>query len=213
MRALLDHAGALAVVFADDDQRAAHDAGGRQVRQRVGGDVRSDNGFPCDAATHRIHDRGSQHGGGGGFVGARLHVHAEFAHVVLGLHHDVDQVRNRRALITADIGHARLQQRLGDGQNAFAVKGLASAEFQAFDLGCERTFHAAVPNLPVGACCHIGRPVNGTSGSAPRASCTRWLVLWPNPYSPRRRDHGMLAIAWHRRVGAVYRWISTLRCC
>ena len=55
---------------------------------------------------------------------------AEFLEVVLGIDHHVEQVRHRRALIAADIGHPRLQQRLGDGENALAVEDLAVAEPQ-----------------------------------------------------------------------------------
>ena len=47
---------------------------------------------------------------------------------VFGLDHDVEQMRDRRALIAADIRHAGLQQRLGDGEDAFAAEGLAVAE-------------------------------------------------------------------------------------
>jgi len=38
---------------------------------------------------------------------------------------DVEKVRHRRALIAADVAHARLQERLGDGKNAFAAKKTA----------------------------------------------------------------------------------------
>ena len=52
---------------------------------------------------------------------------AELGHDVLRIDQHVEQMRDRRALIAADIGHARLQQRLGDGQDAFAAEGLAVA--------------------------------------------------------------------------------------
>ena len=54
-------------------------------------------------------------------------MHAQGIEVVTRLHHDVQQVRHRRALIAADVGHAALQQRLSDRKNAFAVKALAGA--------------------------------------------------------------------------------------
>ncbi len=130
VRALLDHRAAFAVILADDDQRAAHDAGGGEVGQRVGGDIGADDGLPGHRAADRVIDRGAEHGGGGGLVGAGLDMHAEFVEIVLGIDHDVEQVRHRRALIAADIGHARLQQRLGDGENALAVEGLPVAEPQ-----------------------------------------------------------------------------------
>jgi hypothetical protein len=44
--ALLDHAGALAVILADDDQRAARHAGRGEVGQRIGGDVGADHRLP-----------------------------------------------------------------------------------------------------------------------------------------------------------------------
>jgi hypothetical protein len=72
-----------------------------------------------------------------GFVGAGLHVHAQFVHVGLGLHHHVQQVRHRRALVAAHIGHARLQQRLGDGQDALAMEGVARAQAQRLDFLAE----------------------------------------------------------------------------
>ena len=55
-------------------------------------------------------------------------MHAEIADDVLGVDQHVEQVRDRRALVAADIAHARLQQRLGDREDAFAVEGLAVAE-------------------------------------------------------------------------------------
>ena len=51
-------------------------------------------------------------------------MHTEFLHQRFGLHHHIQQMRNRCALVAADIGHARLQQGLGHRQYAFTVKGL-----------------------------------------------------------------------------------------
>ena len=70
---------------------------------------------------------GSQHGGGRGLVGAGFHVHAQLVHIGFGLHHNVQQVRHGGPLVPAHIRHARLQQRLGDGQNAFAMEYLTLA--------------------------------------------------------------------------------------
>ena len=67
-------------------------------------------------------------------------MHAEIGEQILGLDHDVEQMRDRRALIAADIAHARLQQRLGDRQDAFAPEGLALAELERCDLFLERAF-------------------------------------------------------------------------
>ena len=139
--ALLDHARALAVVLAEDDQRAADDAGRGEVGERVGRHVGADDRFPGDGAAQRIVDRGAEHGGGRGLVGAGLHMHAEIGEQVLGLDHHVEQMRHRRALIAADIAHARLQQRLGDRENAFAAKGLAGAEPERLHFLLEGAFH------------------------------------------------------------------------
>ena len=68
-------------------------------------------------------------------------MHAELGHDVLGVDQHVEQMRDRRALIAADVGHARLQQRLGDGQDAFAVEGLAVAQPQRLHFFLERAFH------------------------------------------------------------------------
>ncbi len=61
-------------------------------------------------------------------------MHAEVSEQIFSIHHDVEQVRNRRALIAADIAHARLQQRLGDGEDTLAAKHFAGAEPQRIDL-------------------------------------------------------------------------------
>ena len=132
--ALLDHAGAFAVVLAHDHQHTAGDAGRSQIGEGIGRHVGADDGLPGDGAAQRVVDGRAQHGGGRGFVGAGLHVHAEFVHVGLRLHHHVEQVRHRCALVAAHVGHARLQQRLGDGEDALAVKGLAVAEPQGLDF-------------------------------------------------------------------------------
>ena len=128
--AFLDHARAFAVVLAEDDHNAADDAGGGEVGQRVGRHVGADDGFPGHRAAQGIVDRGAEHGGGGGLVGAGLEMHAEVADDVLGIDQHVEQVRHRRALIAADIAHARLQQGLGHGEDALAVEGLAVAELE-----------------------------------------------------------------------------------
>ena len=143
--ALLRHARALAVILADHDQRAAEHARAGQMGQGVGGDVGADDRLPGHGAARRIVDRGAEHGRRRGFVGAGLDVHAQFVHVVARLHHDVEQVRHRRALVAADIGHARLQQRLGHGEYAFAVEGFAGAEFERLDFCVELSFHSRLP--------------------------------------------------------------------
>ena len=65
---------------------------------------------------------------------------AEVFQDVVGVGQHVHQVRDRRALIAGDIGHAGLQQRLGHGQDAFAVELVAVAELQLLDFFLERAF-------------------------------------------------------------------------
>ena len=62
--ALLNHAGAFAVVLADDDQRATDHARRCQVRQRVGRDIGADDRLPGHRTTQRVVDRRAQHRGG-----------------------------------------------------------------------------------------------------------------------------------------------------
>ena len=66
---------------------------------------------------------------------------AELAHDVLRVDQHVEQMRDRRALVAAHIGHARLQQRLGDGQDAFAAEDLAIAQSEGLHFLFERAFH------------------------------------------------------------------------
>jgi hypothetical protein len=68
-------------------------------------------------------------------------VHAELVEIVLGLHHHVEQVRDRRALVSADVRHAGLEQRLGDREDAFAVEGLAVTEPKRLYFLGELAFH------------------------------------------------------------------------
>ena len=139
--AFLDDAGAFAVVLAEDDHHAADHAGRGEVRQRVGRHVGADDRLPGDGAAQRIVDRGAQHGRRRGLVGAGLDMHAELGEQVLGLDHDVEQVRHRRALVAADIAHAGLQQRLGDREDAFAAEYVAVAQLERFHFLLERAFH------------------------------------------------------------------------
>jgi len=90
VRALLDHRSAFAVVFADDDQRAAGDARRSEVGQRVAGDVGADDRLPGHRAAQWVVDRRAEHRGGRRLVGARLDVHAEFVEVRARLHHHVE---------------------------------------------------------------------------------------------------------------------------
>jgi hypothetical protein len=137
MRAFLDHAGPLAIVLAHHHQHAALHTRRRQVAQGVGRHVGADDRLPCHRAAQRVVDGRAEHRGRRRFVGTGLHVHAEFVHEALGLHQNVHQVRYRRPLVAAHIGHARLQQGLGDGQDALAVKGLAIAQAQGLNFLAE----------------------------------------------------------------------------
>ena len=139
-RALLNHACAFAVILADDDQRAAGHAGRGKVRKRVRRNVGADDRFPRHRAAERIVDRGAQHRRGRGLVGAGFDLHAELGQVVLRLDQDVEQVRHRRALVAADIRDTRLQQGLGDREDAFAVEGLARAAAQHPGFPAEGNF-------------------------------------------------------------------------
>ena len=73
-------------------------------------------------------------------------MHAEHGEQILGLHHDVEQVRDRRTLVTADIAHARLQQRLGNGQDSLAAEGVSRTEFQRLNFLLERALHHDLRN-------------------------------------------------------------------
>ena len=72
---------------------------------------------------------------------------AELVENVLGVGQHIHQMRDRRALIAADIGDAGLQQRLGDRQDAFAAEDLAVAELEVLDFAGKRAFgHDAFPS-------------------------------------------------------------------
>ncbi len=57
-------------------------------------------------------------------------MHAELGEHVLRVGQHIHQMGDRRALVAADIADARLQQRLGDGEDAFAAEFLPGAELQ-----------------------------------------------------------------------------------
>jgi hypothetical protein len=48
-------------------------------------------------------------------------------------------MRDRRSLIAADIGNARLQQRFGHGKNGLAFEQLAGTEPERLNFTCERS--------------------------------------------------------------------------
>ncbi|MHC2616340.1 hypothetical protein ACVMGF_007413 [Bradyrhizobium diazoefficiens] len=140
MGALLHDGGAFAVVLADDDHGAAGDAARGQIGQRVGGDVGADGRLPRNRAAQGIHHRGREHRRRGRLVGGALEHDAEIVEHVLGVGEHVHQVRDRRALVAADIGDAGLQQCLGDGEDAFAAERIAVAEPEILDFASKRPF-------------------------------------------------------------------------
>jgi hypothetical protein len=70
-------------------------------------------------------------------------VDAELVHDVPGVVQHVHDVRNGRPLVAANVGDARLQQRLGHGEDPFAVEGLARAELEQLHFFGEGAFHLA----------------------------------------------------------------------
>ncbi len=145
--ALLHDAGAVAIVLADDDQRAAGDTARRQVGQRIRRDVGAHCRFERDRTAQRVVHRGGQRGGSGGLAGAGFEVHAHLLQDVLRIGEHVHQVRDRRALVAGDIGHAGLQQRLGDGQDALAREDLAGTQAQLLHFLGKRPFRHRAPVL------------------------------------------------------------------
>ena len=144
--ALLHDRGAFAVVLANNDQRAAGHPARREVGERVGGDVGADRRFEGGGAAQRIIDRGAESGSGGRLVGARLEAYAELGEHIARVRHHVDEVRDRRALIARHVGDARLQQRLGDGQDAFAAEFLSRTQLELRHLALERPLRHDVPS-------------------------------------------------------------------
>ncbi|MBC7938217.1 MAG: hypothetical protein H7Z19_00395 [Chitinophagaceae bacterium] len=133
-----------AVVFADDDQRAASDTARGQVGQCVRRDVGAHRGLEGDGAAQRVVHRRGQRGGSGGFAGAVLEADAVFGQDVLRVGQHVHQVADRRALVAGDVGDARFQQRLRHCQNPFAAEALAFAQAQLLHFLDKRTFSHGV---------------------------------------------------------------------
>ena len=150
MGALLDDARALAVVFADDDDRTASHAGGREVGQGIGGDIGADDGFPGHRAADGIVDRGAEQRGGSGLAGGLLEGDAHgLEHRLAHFGQNIHEMGHRGAGIAADIGHSRLQQRLCDGKDRLALEDVARAQRQLFRLASEGSLHAGRAGLLV----------------------------------------------------------------
>ena len=92
MAAFLDDTGAFAVILADDNQRPALNAGRRQVRQTVRGDIGADNRLPGYRTTQGVIDGGRQHGRRRGFVGAYFEMNAQFIEDGLGIGQNVHKM-------------------------------------------------------------------------------------------------------------------------
>ena len=67
-------------------------------------------------------------------------MHAELIEDGARIGQHVHEVRDGRALIAADVTDARLQQRLGDGEDGLALEGLARRELQRLHFRREGSF-------------------------------------------------------------------------
>ncbi len=65
---------------------------------------------------------------------------AELVEHVLGVGEHIHEMRDRRPLVAADIRHARLQQRLGDGENSLAAEFVTVAQLEILHFACKRPF-------------------------------------------------------------------------
>ncbi len=137
MAAFLHDGGTFAIVFPNDDQRTACHPTGCQIGQRVRRDIGANGGFEGNRAANGIMDRRRKHCRSGGFSRIRFIPDAQFPQDFLRVGQNVHQVRNRRALITTNIADTGFQQRLGDCQNAFPPKFLASTDLQLLDFFLE----------------------------------------------------------------------------
>ena len=66
---------------------------------------------------------------------------AEFGQHVFCLQKNVEEVADRRTLIAAHVADARLQQRFGHREDAFAVERGAGTELEIGNFLAERNFH------------------------------------------------------------------------
>ena len=70
-------------------------------------------------------------------------MHTQFLQDVVRVGQHIHQVRDRRTLVARHIRHARLQQGLGDGQNALAMELVAIAQAEFLHLLHKRAFSHA----------------------------------------------------------------------
>ena len=143
--ALLNDGGAFTIVLPDHDHRATGHPGRGKVGERIGGNVGADRGLPGGRTANRVVDGGTQHRRGAGLGGTGLDVHPKLIQDRAGIIQHVHQMADRRTLITADIGNAGLQQRLGDGENALAFEGITVAKPQNLDFLPETAFSHDAP--------------------------------------------------------------------
>jgi len=61
-----------------------------------------------------------------------LEVHAKLVENVGGIRQHIDEMRHRCTGVAADVAHAGLQQRLGDGEDALAMECLAAPRRRFF---------------------------------------------------------------------------------
>ena len=99
---------------------------------------------------------------------------------------------DRGTLIAADIAHARLQQRLGDGEDALAAEGLAGAKPQRFDFFAERAFHNRTGALLAADIAGLGKPPQ-TRGSGFVSAPAPARVP---PAAPAKRRRGPWRQVW-----------------
>ena len=143
--AFLHDGRAFAVILAQDDQRATGDARGRQVGQRIRGDIDADRPLEGHRPPDRVMHRSRQHRSRRRLIRIGLEPHAKFPQQVLRIGQHIHEVADRRALIAADIAHAVFQQGLGQRQNALTGKGFPRPQTQVFDFCLERPFRHARP--------------------------------------------------------------------
>ena len=137
MGAFLHDGRTFTVVFPDDYERAALDAGRSHVGQGVRGHVGADGGLPGHRAAQRVIDGRGQHGGSRGLAGGLFKVHAQFFEDLPGVGKDVDQMADGGTLVAADIGDAGLQQGLGDREDALAMEFVAVPQAQHLYFFCK----------------------------------------------------------------------------
>ena len=100
--------------------------------------------FQVTAPAHRVVDGGAEQRGGRRLVGGGVEVDAHgLEQRLVGVGQDVEQMRDGRARIAADVGHPGLEQRLGDGEDALAPEDLPVAQRELLDFLGERPFHRA----------------------------------------------------------------------